>query len=155
MEQRLITMTHKELSRYEIIQSLVAGQINGTEAAKQIGLTIRQVKNIKAGVIQEGARGVIHKNRGRESNRRTSEEKIKTIEKIVKEKYYDFGPTFAVEKLEENHQITISDESLRQLMVRWGLRKIKPRKQPKKMRFWRPRMDNYGEMQQFDGSYHH
>ncbi len=154
MEQQLITMTHQELSRYEIIQSLIAGRLNGTEASKQMGLTVRQAKNIRARVVKEGAMGVIHKSRGRESNRRMPEERIKTIEKMVKEKYYDFGPTFAAEKLEENHQLTIGKEKLRQLMAQWGLWKIKPRKQPKKMRCWRPRMDNYGEMQQFDGSYH-
>jgi transposase len=155
MKQQLITMTQKELSRYEIIQNLIDGRINGTEAAKQISLSIRQVKNIKVRVIHEGARGVIHKNRGRESNRKIPEEKINRIKMIVKEKYYDFGPTFAVEKLYENHQIEISDETLRQLMVEWGLRSVKPRKQSKDMHIWRPRKDNYGEMQQFDGSYHH
>ena len=56
----LITMTPKELSRYEIIQRLIRREINGTEAAKQLSLTIRQVKNIKARVIKEGPRGVIH-----------------------------------------------------------------------------------------------
>jgi len=35
-----------------------------------------------------------------------------------------------------------------------GLRKIKQRKQLKNRHVWRPRKDNYGEMQQFDGSYH-
>lgn len=154
MTQQLITMTQKELSRYEIIQNLIGGFINGTEAAKQIDLTIRQVKNIKAKVIQMGPSGVIHQNRGKESNRKISKEKVEKIKRVVKEKYYDFGPTFAAEKLKENHEIKISDETLRQLMAVWGLWRIKPRKQPKKMRFWRPRKDNYGEMQQFDGSYH-
>lgn len=155
MKQQLISMTQKELSRYEIIQNLIDGHINGTEAAKQINLSVRQVKNIKVKVIKEGINGIIHKNRGRESNRKIPDKNIKEIEKIVKENYYDFGPTFAAEKLKENHRIKISDETLRHLMVKWNLRKIKPRKQPKQMRFWRPRKDNYGEMQQFDGSYHY
>ncbi len=154
MKQQLISMTQKELLRYDTIQNLINGHINGTEAAKQIGLTIRQVKNIKARVIKKGVNGVIHKNRGRESNRKIPEETINKVKRIVKKKYYDFGPRFASEKLRENHQIEISDETLRHLMVKWGLRKIKPRKQSK-MRFWRPRKDSYGEMQQFDGSYHH
>ena len=155
MEQQLIVMTQRELTRYETIKKLIALQINGTEAAKQAGLTVRQIKNIKATVIKEGVKGIIHKNRGKPSNRKIKEEKIRTIEKIIKEKYYDFGPTFASEKLKENHQIDVSNEALRQLMAVWGLWKIKPRKQAKNARSWRPRKDNYGEMQQFDGSYHH
>ncbi len=55
----LITMTQKELSRYEVIKRLIRKEINGTEAAKQLNLTIRQVKNIKARVIKEGPRGLI------------------------------------------------------------------------------------------------
>lgn len=155
MEQQLITMTQKELSRYEVIKKLIAGRINGTAAAGQISLTVRQVKNIKARVIKEGVKGVIHQNRGKPSNRKIKEEEIKKIEKIVKEKYYDFGPTFAAEKLEENHRIIISNETLRQLMAGWKLWKIKPRKQSKNTRCWRPRRSHYGEMEQFDGSYHY
>ena len=50
----VLIMTKKELSRYEIIKRLIRNEINGTEAAKQIGLSIRQIKNIKARVIKEG-----------------------------------------------------------------------------------------------------
>lgn len=155
MKQPLITMTQKELSRYEVIKNLIAGRINGTAAAKQISLTVRQVKNIKAKIIKEGIKGIMHKSRGKQGNRKIAEEKIKKIERIVSEKYYDFGPTFASEKLKENHQMIISNETLRQLMAGWKLWKIKPRKQPRNMRCWRPRRDHYGEMEQFDGSYHH
>lgn len=154
MTQELITMTNKELSRYEIIQRLIRKEINGTEAAKQLDLSNRQVKRIKARVVKEGTKGVIHRNRGKPSNKRMPEEKVKKIEKIVKENYYDFGPTFASEKLEENHRIKVGKEKLRQLMINWELWKPRPRKKNKEYRSWRPRKEQYGEMIQFDGSYH-
>jgi len=72
----LIIMTQKELSRYEIIKRLIRKEINGSEAAKQLELTVRQVKNIKARVIKEGPKGVIHKSRGRVGNRRIKQEII-------------------------------------------------------------------------------
>lgn len=150
----LITMTQKELSRYEIIKRLIRKEINGTEAAKQIDLSVRQVKRIKVRVIKEGTEGVIHKSRDRAGNRIISGEKIKRIEKIVKEKYSDFGPKFTSEKLEENHQLKIGKEKLRQLMISWKLWKPKPRKNNNEYRRWRPRKEYYGEMEQFDGSYH-
>ena len=155
MAQKTITMTPKELSRYEIIKRLIRKEINGTEAAKQINLSVRQVKRIKTRVIKEGSEGVIHKSRGGISNRKILEEKIKKIEKIVKEKYSDFGPKFASEKLEENHRLKIGKEKLRQLMIGWNLWKPKLRKKNKEYRSWRPRKEYYGEMEQFDGSYHH
>jgi len=154
MAQKLITMAQKELSRYEIIKRLIRKEINGTEAAKQINLSVRQIKRIKARVIKEGAEGVIHKNRNRESNRKITNEKVKEMERIVEEKYYDFGPTFAQEKLKENHQIKIGKETLRQLMISWKLWKPKPRKKNKEYRSWRPRKEYYGEMEQFDGCYY-
>lgn len=153
-QENLITMTQKELSRYEIIKRLINGYINGTEASKQIGLTVRQTKNIKAAVKKYGLKGVIHGNRGRESNKKIDEKIITKATKYLKTMYYDFQPTHAMEKLEEEHKIKLSKEKVRQIMAKWKLWKIKSRKQPKKYRSWRPRKDNYGEMQQFDGCYH-
>jgi transposase len=150
----LITMTQKELSRYEVIKKLIRKEINGTQAAKQVGLSIRQVKRIKARVIKEGAEGLIHKQRGKSSNRKIPKEKIQRIEKLIKEKYYDFGPTLAKEKLEENHHLKVGKETLRLLMINWGLWKPRPRKKNKEYRSWRQRKEYYGEMEQFDGSYH-
>lgn len=155
MEQELITMTPKELSRYEVIKRLLNQEINGTEAAKQISLSVRQVKRLKAKVKKFGIKGIIHGHRGKSSNNSTPEDKIEQMEKIVKDKYYDFGPTFAAEKLEENHQLIVSKEKLRQLMTGWGNWKPKPRKKNKEYRAWRQRKEQFGEMEQFDGSYHH
>lgn len=154
MAQGTFTMTPKELSRYETIKRLVQKEINGTEAAKQISLSVRQTKRIKAEVIREGPEGVIHKNRGKSSNRKIQKEKIERIEKIVKKEYHDFGPLFASEKLDENHHIKVSKEKLRYLMIEWGLWKPKLRKKNKEFRSWRSRKEQFGEMEQFDGSYH-
>lgn len=150
----LITMSQKELSRYEIIKRLIRKEINGTEAAKQIRVSTRQIRNIKAKVKELGARGIIHGHRGKSGNRKMQEEKIKKIEELVKKNYPGFGPTFAMEKLEENHRIKLSDEKLRQLMISWGLWKSKPRKKNREYRAWRPRKEYCGEMEQFDGSYY-
>lgn len=155
MTQELITMTSKELSRYEIIKRLINQDINGTEAAKQLGLSKRHTRRLKATVKQSGAKGVIHGSRGRTSNRKIAEEKTNKIKEIIKKNYYDFGPTFASEKLEENHSVKISNEKLRQLMIEWKLWKVKSRKKNKEYRRWRPRKEQCGEMLQFDGSYHH
>lgn len=147
-------MTKKELSRINIIQNLIDGKINGTDASKQIGVSVRHIKRLKAKVIKSGAEGLIHGNRGKEGNRKIDPNIIEKAKEYLKEKYYDFGPTFASEKLDENHDIKIGKEKLRQVMTEMGLWKHKPRKQPKQRHTWRPRKDNFGEMQQFDGSYH-
>ena len=154
MTQKLICMTEKEIARCNVIQNLIDGKIDGADASKQIGLSVRHIRRLKGMVIKFGARGIIHGNRGKNSNRKLSEDLIKKAEKCLKEKYYDFKPTFASEKLYEIEKIKLSKETVRIIMNKIGLWKIKPKKQSKKWHIWRARKDNYGEMQQFDGSYH-
>lgn len=58
----------KKLSKIErkklrVITKLIEGEINGTQAAKKLGLTTRQIRNLKRQVLEEGRDGVIHKNK--------------------------------------------------------------------------------------------
>ena len=154
MKQQLIVMTPKELARYETIQRLIKKEINGTMASLQMGLSIRQTKNIKAKVLKHGHKGVIHQSRGKSGNRKLDQRKAKKIEEIIREKYHDFGPTFAAEKLFENHQIKINRETTRQIMISANLWQPKSKKKQKQFRRWRERKEHYGQMQQFDGCYH-
>jgi transposase len=154
MKENTITMTTKELARYEVINQLLLQKINGTEAAKMIGLSVRQVKNLKIRVKKYGARGLIHRARGRASNRRINTGIREQAERNLKKSYADFGPTFAREKLQERHGIVLGKETVRQIMTDIGLWRTKPRKKNKEFRAWRPRKEYQGEMEQFDGSYH-
>lgn len=154
MGQELICMSKKELSRFDIINDLINGKINGTDASKQIGVSIRHIKRLKRKVAEYGAEGLIHKSRGRIGNRKLSAEIIEKAERLLREKYYFCGPTFTSEKLEEDHGIEINKETTRKMMTDLELWKPKPKKQSKKWHIWRARKDNFGEMEQFDGSYH-
>ena len=147
--QNLITMTHEELLRYDIIQDLINGKINGSEAALQIGVSARHIRRLKKKVSKQGAEGLAHNNRGRVSNRKINDKIIDKAKKYLKEKYADFKPSFACEKLEENHDIKIGREKIRQIMIAENLWKLKPRKGSKKKYSWRARKDNFGEMQQW------
>jgi len=154
MKQKLISMTEKEITRHNIIQNLIDGKINGIDASKQIQVSTRQIRRIKAKVKEKGAVGIIHGNRGKESNRKIDIETLtKTIE-LLKGKYHGFKPTLATEKLIELDEIKLSSEKVRQIMIENKLWKVRSKRQSKKKYFWRARKDNYGEMEQFDGSYH-
>lgn len=52
-----------EKKKLRVIKKLINGEINGTQAAKKLNLTTRQVRNLKHQVLNEGEKGVIHKNR--------------------------------------------------------------------------------------------
>lgn len=151
----LIAMTAKELDRFQIIKKLIAKHLNGTEAANLLQLSVRQVKRQKAAVIKFGAQGLIHGNRGRRGNHRLTYQERNLIIRLLKERYVDFKPTFAAEKLLENYNIDHDPKTIRQIMINEGL--WHPRSKGKVFvhRAWRQRRSCYGEMIQFDGSYEH
>ena len=151
--KQLITMTSKEARRYDVIEDLINKKINGTDASKKLGLSIRQIKRIKSKVIKLKIKGVIHGNRGKSGNRRIDKITVEKAKKILNKKYYDFNPLLAQEHLCDDDNIKASKETVRQWMIDENLWKPKKKGVTKK-HFWRERKDNYGEMQQFDGSYH-
>jgi len=147
-------MTAREAERLTIINNLIAQKINGTDAAKQLNLSVRQTKRLKARIIKKGAKGIIHKSRGKEGGRKIEKATIKKVKKIIKEKYSDFGPTLTAEKLMEFHKINLGITTVRKLMIKEDYWKPKRKKQNQQHRKWRERKECYGEMEQFDGCYH-
>ena len=150
-----ITMSTKELDRFQIINKLIARHINGTEAAKLLRLSVRQIKRLKAAVKQRGPQGLIHGNRGGISHNRLPDKERERISALLHQRYPDFGPTFANEKLSEHHRINHDPKTIRQIMIDEGLWKPKSTKKASIHRAWRERRPCYGEMLQFDGSYEH
>jgi hypothetical protein len=82
----------------------------------------------------------------------TERKKEKILNKIQKE-YYDFGPTFTSEKLAERDGITVSKETVRQIMIEVGLHRPKTLKKDRTHPL-RERRKRRGELVQIDGSYH-
>ena len=72
---------------------------------------------------------------------------------LVRDKYPDFGPTFACEKLRELHELALSAETLRKWMVEEGLWRERRRKTARIYQR-RQRRPCYGELIQIDGSPH-
>src|SRR5579859_469049 len=148
-------LTTKEQEKAEVLTDAIAGKITNAYAAKQLGLSIRQVQRRKAQIRKDGLSAVVHQLKGKQSNHRYSEEKKATVINTIEKKYPDFKPSFATEKLAENHAITISRETTRLWMIEKGLWKTRKQRKKHTYRAWRPRKACFGELQQFDGSYHY
>lgn len=146
-------MSQKEARRAQVLDLLKEGVINAQEASKRMGVSTRQVRRIVRRYQSEGMAGLISKKRGIASPRRLDETLRATAVEFIDAHYRDFGPTLACEKLKERHQIKLSVESTRQLMMGAG--------------YWRPRKGSticthplrerrarFGEMIQIDGSPH-
>jgi hypothetical protein len=149
-----ISMTTTQLQRHTVLSQLIDGHMNGTEAAEKLGLTVRHIKRLKKRLKAEGALGLLHGNRGKQSGRRIKDDVYTKTVAILKETYADCKPTFASEKLAERHTIRLSRETVRTIMTKEGLWKPKSRRDTPQYRSKRPRMDMRGSMEQYDGSYH-
>ncbi len=149
---RSILMSSKEHDRLNLLKEVKSRKLTVKDAAILANLSERQFYRIKSSYEKEGIIGIVHKSRGRHSNRGFHQETKDGVIKIYRESYRDFGPTFFSEKLEEYHQIRINHETLRRWIRSSGHVGWHRKKRPHRRR--RERRSAYGEMLQFDGSHH-
>lgn len=154
MYMQLITMSQKEIRQLDVIQRLLRQEINGTKAAHLLSLTTRHIRRLKVKVNHQGPPGLIHGNRGKPSNRAISQKERDTISALLQQRYPDFGPTLASEKLAEVHGIVHDPKTISALQTQAGLGAPRRKRKQHPHRAWRQRKECYGELEQFDGSYH-
>jgi transposase len=148
----IIGMSLREIKKLKAVQAAIEGHITQRAAAGMLGLSERQVRRLVRVVREEGDRGIVHKGRGRPSNRRVPEEVRCRAISLYKGRYEGFGPTLASEKLLELDGIGISAETLRGWLLEAGL--WHKRRKRSAHRQWRQRRECFGEMVQMDGSHH-
>ncbi len=148
----VLTLSTKEIDRLMLISQIEQEKISVLEASSLMELSQRQIYRILKRVKAEGAKGIIHKLRGRISNRGYPGELKEEIIKIYKKRYSDYGPTLFSEMLEEYHNISMNRETLRnwlrQRSITTSIRKKRPHRRK------RERRSCLGELLQFDGSHH-
>jgi transposase len=149
----LLTMSNAEITRLEIMQRLKDKRLIQKEAARMLGISIRQVKRLYRAYKAKGASGLVSQRRGKPSHHRLAPAIVQQVIDLVYEHYRDFGPTLAHEKLTEVHGLKLSDESVRQLMIVEGIWKPKRAKKPS-VHQMRERRACFGELVQIDGSEH-
>ena len=148
-----IIMSIKETERIAILEKLKEKQLTQKQAGVLLRLSIRQVRRVRARYTKEGKAGLVHKGRGRISNRAIAQEEKNKAITLIKTYYPDFKPTFAHEKLIQHHQVQFGVDTLRKEMIQQGLWKPKKRKLIN-IHPYRERRACFGEMIQLDGSPH-
>lgn len=153
VEQEVLHMSKREANRHHVIQNVVEGRATQAQAAMVLGLSERQIRRLCARVEAEGAHGVIHGLRGRPSNHQLDPEVLERALCALHDPLWEgFGPTFAQDKLRGLHGISLSEWTIRQLMIQveiWEVRRHRPRH-----RAWRERRLCLGMLTQLDGSTH-
>ena len=147
-----LRMSVKERDRLEVLVQVKEGQLRQSHGAELLGITDRQLRRSMRRWEEEGDAGLIHRSRGRRSNRGIEEGTRRRAVKLIGEHYADFGPTLASETLLERDGIAVSRETVRQWMVDGGLWQTKRRRV--KHRQWRERRACFGELVQMDTSEH-
>jgi len=146
-------MSKKEFDRLEVLLGVQSGRLRVADACELLNLRRRQVFRLLAGLKHGGAASLVSKRRGRPSNNRLPEAYRDLALSLVRERYADFGPTLAAEKLAAVHGCTISRETLRRWMIAAGLWIDRPHRLPSPHQP-RRRRDCLGELVQIDGSEH-
>jgi hypothetical protein len=149
----VLSMSKQEFSRLEVLLRIQSGRLRVEDACALIGLRRRQVFRLLHNLKQDGATSLLSKRRGKPGNHRLPTEVRTLALSIVRERYADFGPTFAAEKLAELHGCSVSRETLRGWMIADGLwvdrrHRLASPHQPRRRR------DCLGELVQIDGSEH-
>jgi transposase len=149
-------MSVKELRRVEVLGRVKAKTLSLRSAATLLGLSYRQTKRVWRRFRRRGARGLQHQSAGR-SNRQITAAIRKRALALIRQKYSGpvgtrFGPTLAAEHLASEDDVHLDHETLRRWMLAAGLWSPTRRRAPYRQR--RERKAHFGELVQFDGSFH-
>ena len=151
-------MTTKERDRLKVLHAVKKRHITQKQAAVELGLSVRWVRQLWVRWRAYGDSGLRHGLRGRPSNRKTPAAVKRRAVELYREKkqarlWHDYGPTLAAEELAEQHGIAISRETLRQWLMEaklWRRRRLRV----EAAHVWRARRARYGELVQWDTSEH-
>src|SRR5262249_30422273 len=117
----MIAMSERDLQRIEVLSKVMAGRMTVVSAARVLDLSTRQVRRLLERLGTGGAASIRHRAIGRPSNNRISDGVRDYAVTLVSERYADFGPTLAAEKLAERDGLRVSRETLRCWMTEAGL----------------------------------
>jgi hypothetical protein len=146
-----LRMSGKERIRLEALSRVRRGELSVVAAAALMGLSLRQARRVWKRFRVAGDAGLVHGLRGRSSNRRLAQATRDRVVKRHQERYADFGPTLACEKL-AGEGLALSPNTLTALLKGRGLWERRRRRGRHHKR--RERRASFGSMVQMDGSHH-
>ena len=152
MEKDRIEMSQRERDVLKVMSLVLKGQRTQEEAGRLLGRSVRQIRRVQRRLEKEGDGAVVHRLRGKTSNRALDASVKTQVLAIYRKHYGDFGPTLAAEKIFEKHGLSVARETLRQWLLKEGLWQRKRRHDKHRSR--RERRACFGELVQADASEH-
>ncbi|HKM81894.1 MAG TPA: ISNCY family transposase [Candidatus Acidoferrum sp.] len=150
-------MSERELKRAAVLSRVAEAGWSLVRAAERMAVSYRQAKRLWKRYQAQGAKGLVHGNAGRTSNRAKPKRLRRRVLALLRKKYGGgvgerFGPTLAAEHLAEEDGIELGVETLRGWMLAEGLWSRDRRRRVHRQR--RERKARFGELVQLDGSFH-
>ena len=146
-------MSQKERQRYHLLKMVLDCKTTLKEVSRLMGISYRHARRLKKKLATEGAKGLIHGNRGRPSPRALNNELADKILEFSLTTYTNFNDTHFTEKLKEEEGITVGRDTVRRLRRTNG---IKPKRKRRAKRHFkrRARSSQEGIMVLWGGSPH-
>ena len=145
-------MSSREIDQVSIMKKIQSDGLTIKKAADLLGFSVRHMSRKYRLFRTNGVEGIIHKGRGRPSNRRLPEKQVEKILNLLRTNYQGYGPTLAAEEMKRSFNITVDHETVRRLMITHGLWRVRKRRKSKHV--WREPKHHAGELVQCDGSLH-
>lgn len=148
-----LVMSSKERDRLSVIKEVLHDRLSAREGGKLLNLSRRHVFRLLKRCRSAGDAGLIHRLRGRPSNRGYPKRlKTQVLDLYWRPEYRDYGPTQFAEVLLKDFKIFVDHETVRRWLMAKGGTNVQRRKRPHRSK--RPRRSAIGELVQFDGSDH-
>jgi len=146
-------MDSKAQLTVDIVAKVVEGKIDIVNAAKLLNKSRRTIERYLKKYQKVGIQFVVHQNTGKLPSNKTCDEIKRSVQSLIKKKYFDVNLTHLGELLGEDENIQVKRESLRG----WAheIHHVKrARRRRSRVRKRRERMESPGLLLQMDGSTH-
>jgi hypothetical protein len=149
-EANRIEMSQRECDILKVISGVLKGERTQAAAARLLELSTRQIRRLQRKLEAGGDHAIVHGLRGKPSNHQPNHDLKRKALRVYRAHYADFGPTFASEKLQDDHGLVDCPQTLPRWLIEAGLWGRKRRRETHRSR--RPRRACFGELVQMDAS---
>ena len=146
-------MSAKEEQRLQVLNLVLEKRCTVGEAASLTGVSERHLWRLLAAYRRQGARALVHGNRGRKPVHATPEEVRQRVEELARGRYAACNYQHLTELLEEREGLRLSHGSVWRILTAAGLPSPR-RRRPPQHRCRRERYPQEGMLLQVDGSRH-
>lgn len=148
-----IVLNKLEQRRVTVLNHLASGALVNSQAARLLGISVRQLQRLHHAYVEQGVAGLAHGNRGRPAPNAVDTGTVARIVELARTTYQGFNHQHLTEMLAEKHEILLSRPTVRRILLVAGIASPRRRRAPKHRRR-RDRYPREGMLLQLDASRH-